>query len=121
MVYGLSEQARKEIDKLINLITKHTGLVKEKTVLELFIEIVKDIGYEEYLLKQGTLESEESISYLNQFAAKIKEFQEGHDFVDRDRGVQQQRFVGYGGHPLLGQEPDDLPPLGIGPYQDGDV
>lgn len=76
MVYGLSAETKAEIDKLMSFISKHTSLVKEKTMQELFVEIVKDIGYERHLLKKGNLESEEAIGYLNQFSKKIKDFQE---------------------------------------------
>ncbi|MDD5043345.1 MAG: UvrD-helicase domain-containing protein [Patescibacteria group bacterium] len=74
-----------KLSKVLNLIAKHSSLVKEKRVSEMFILFLKESGYLEYLNHSGQTAGEEersreALGYLQQFYKKITVFEA--DFPD---------------------------------------
>ncbi len=73
---GIAKKTVSEINFLLGLITKHSQMVKEKSVGEVLKAFLEDSEYLEKLVKQDEYESNQAISYLNQFYKKIKKFEE---------------------------------------------
>ncbi len=71
-VTNLEKETIKKAEKLVNLLKKHGGLVKDKPSSEIFIEFIKDSGLIENLDYDR---DQEQFSYLNQFYKKIKNFE----------------------------------------------
>ena len=64
---------------IANLVTKmkgHIALSRTKRAAELFLHVVKDIGYLEYLKKEETKETHEAFRYLNALYKKIRALQQ---------------------------------------------
>ncbi len=75
-VKGVTAKSISEINRLLGMIEKHTQLIKEKTIGEIFKAFLEDTDYLEKLVRRDEYESNQAISYLNQFYKKIKEFEE---------------------------------------------
>ncbi len=75
-VKSLSANTISEINFLLGLINKHTSLVKEKNVAEIFKAFLEDSQYLEKLVAKDEYQSNQAISYVNQFYKKIKAFEE---------------------------------------------
>lgn len=73
---NLDEKTYSEVNRLLSLIAKHTAMVKEKTVAEIFKALIEDSKYLEKLLAQDEYEANQAISYINQFYKRIKKFEE---------------------------------------------
>lgn len=84
LVPGISSKAQEKIIFILGLIKKHSLLVKEKTVSELFVGFLEDSGYFKYLAEKNNKLSpcdsyrggKEQIDLLNQFYKKVKMFEE---------------------------------------------
>lgn len=74
---GIEVQAK--VDRLLQLIERHTALVKIKTVGEIYLSFLNDSGYLELLTRQDEKDSQESIGYLNQFLKRIQKFEAASD------------------------------------------
>ncbi|OQA39175.1 MAG: ATP-dependent DNA helicase PcrA [Parcubacteria group bacterium ADurb.Bin316] len=74
---GAETQAK--VDKLLNLIDRHTALVRDKAASEIFLSFINDSGYLENIAKQEDKTSQEAISYLNQFMKRIQKFEAASD------------------------------------------
>lgn len=74
---GAETQAK--VDKVLNLIDKHTALVRDRATSEIFLAFINDSGYLEYIAKQEEKKSQELISYLNQFMKRIQKFEAASD------------------------------------------
>lgn len=69
-VLGLKDEARRAVDNLLNLVTKHTALAREKSAREVVLAFLNDSGYLKHLIEQeenGEAEARRQISYLNTF------------------------------------------------------
>jgi DNA helicase-2/ATP-dependent DNA helicase PcrA len=75
-VKGLASETISEVNFLLGLINKHSQLVKEKTVSEIFKAFLEDSKYLEKLIKKDEYKSNRAVSYINQFYKKIKGFEE---------------------------------------------
>ncbi|PKM87656.1 hypothetical protein CVU83_02755 [Candidatus Falkowbacteria bacterium HGW-Falkowbacteria-2] len=74
LVPDLSADALPAINRLLELITKHSALVQTTLPSRLFFKFVEESG----LLKGLNIDTDqETFSYLNQFYQKIKRFEEG--------------------------------------------
>ncbi len=73
LVSGISSRSKEKIDKIIDLIKRHTILAGRKNVSEVFISFLQDSGYLKYLSEKGT---KEDIDHINQFYSRIKRFEE---------------------------------------------
>ena len=72
LIMSLSESGQKSARKLLELITKHSTLAREKPINELFITIIKDLGLAEVTEDPGEFTTR--TNYLNQFNHKVQDF-----------------------------------------------
>ena len=82
--FNLGKELLAKVEVILNLITKHTVLVREKSVLEVVLAFLNDSGYLKYLSSRDERTSQEIIGYLNQFLKRIQAFESGSD----DRSVK---------------------------------
>lgn len=75
----MGNETQTKIDKILSLIDKHTSLVHEKTVGEIFLTFLTDSGYLQHLTKDDSKNNQEAISYLNQFMKRIQKFEAASD------------------------------------------
>ena len=68
-----------KIDKVLNLINKHTAMARDKNASEIIMAFLNDSGYLQYLISRDERESRESASLLNQFMKRIQKFEAGND------------------------------------------
>ncbi len=73
IVGGLSEASQKRIAELLRLIRQHSEEMREKSAVELFIQIIEDLEIDK-LLEPDTLENAETRELLEQFYKKIENF-----------------------------------------------
>ncbi|MFH1367383.1 MAG: UvrD-helicase domain-containing protein [Patescibacteria group bacterium] len=71
----LKPQTQKDLDKLLEMINKHTALACEKGASRVLFQFVEDSGYFKYLSKKETIQSAESILNINQFFKQTEEFE----------------------------------------------
>ncbi|MEA3398628.1 MAG: UvrD-helicase domain-containing protein [Patescibacteria group bacterium] len=73
------EKIESKIDRVINLIEKHTALARDKSASEVVTAFLNDSKYLKYIMGLGEMEAREQISYLNKFMKRIQEFEAGSD------------------------------------------
>ncbi len=73
-----------KIDKVLNLISKHTALVREHGASEIILAFLNDSGYLKYLISQDEQKAREAAKFLNQFMKRVKTFEAGSD----DRSIK---------------------------------
>jgi DNA helicase-2/ATP-dependent DNA helicase PcrA len=73
-----------KIDKVLNLISKHTALVRDHGAGEIILAFLNDSGYLKYLISQEEQKSREAANFLNQFMKRVKTFEAGSD----DRSIK---------------------------------
>ncbi len=71
----LSETSKEKITRLMNLLKIHSGLASERSAVELFVQMVIDLGIDA-MLTQDTLENAQNRELLDQFYKKIEEYQQ---------------------------------------------
>ena len=74
-VYGVSEQSKKQISFILDLIKKHSQLAREKNTSEIFTAFLNESGYLQYLTKNPD-KNREPLKYINQFYKRIKDFEQ---------------------------------------------
>ncbi len=77
--FNLGRELLAKVEIVLNLIAKHTALVREKSVLEVVLAFLNDSGYLKYLSSRDEHISREIIGYLNQFLKRIQSFESGSD------------------------------------------
>lgn len=75
-VTDISESEQAIIADLVAKLNGHITSARTKRAAELFLHIVKDVGYLEYLKKEETKETHEAFRYLNQLYKKIRTLQQ---------------------------------------------
>ncbi|MDP2656698.1 MAG: ATP-dependent DNA helicase [bacterium] len=75
-ITDIPEEEHAVIAGVVAMINRHSGEARIKKAAELFLHIVKDIGYLVYLKKEETKETHEAFSYFNQFYKKIRTLQQ---------------------------------------------
>lgn len=70
----ISTEGKTKIASLVALAQKHHSALKTRSSAELFVEIVKDLGFNQKL-KDDTLENAQNRELLEQFYKKIEDFQ----------------------------------------------
>jgi len=75
----LQPETRRIIDKLLADIANHTQLARTRRVSEVLVKFLYDSGYAAELKRDDTAEAREQTSYLNQFLARVRRFEAGHD------------------------------------------
>ncbi|MFH1326245.1 MAG: UvrD-helicase domain-containing protein [Candidatus Falkowbacteria bacterium] len=78
-VANFTENLAIKARQVINLIIKHTALVKERKVSEIIQAFLKDSGYLKYLSEQEDQKTKETMRELNAFMKRIKEFESNHE------------------------------------------
>jgi DNA helicase-2/ATP-dependent DNA helicase PcrA len=76
LISNLEPETKDKVAVILSLIDKHR---EQKNINEIFIGFLQDSGYLSYILakqKQNFWEAKEEIDLINQFAKKIKQFQE---------------------------------------------
>src|SRR3989339_91025 len=73
LIQGISLKTKEKTIFILDLIKKHTEMLKEKGPAEIFVSFLEDSGYLKYLINKN---EEEKIDLLNQFYKKIKRFEE---------------------------------------------
>ncbi|MBI2355614.1 MAG: ATP-dependent helicase [Candidatus Doudnabacteria bacterium] len=71
----LSSESYKKIDKLVELVNKHTSLARETPVSELIVKILTDLGLTKSLL-EDSMQNTENRSLLEQFYRKSQTFEQ---------------------------------------------
>ncbi|MBU4332151.1 UvrD-helicase domain-containing protein [Patescibacteria group bacterium] len=74
---GISEESVKKASRLLSFIEKHSDLAREKNIGELYVTVIKDLGYEQYLVDKDDQWAHEQLNYLNQFYKRIQKFEAG--------------------------------------------
>jgi len=69
------EDTREKLKKIVDLIEKHSNMTKEKTIGEIVIAFLEDSGYLADVTKEESIESHQTVSYLNQLYKKITDFE----------------------------------------------
>jgi DNA helicase-2/ATP-dependent DNA helicase PcrA len=72
-------ETKKKIFTILSLISNHSRLAREKRTSEVVLAFMNESGYLKYLTGLSGRESQESLSYLNQFMKRIAEFEHGSD------------------------------------------
>lgn len=75
--FGIETQ--KKIDKLLGLISKHSGLTRNENASEIVLAFLNDSGCLKHISKEAEKISLEKIAYLNQFMKRIKIFEANND------------------------------------------
>lgn len=75
LIVDLSNKTKQKLNFILSLIKKHSLLVGQKNVSEIFVSFVQDSGYLEYLIKKENIEG---LGHLNQFYDKLKLFEENN-------------------------------------------
>ncbi len=75
LIYGISKKTHEKISFLLSLIKKHSQLAREKSISEVFISTLTDLGYTDFLIKNNKIED---LNLINQFLNKIKRFEESN-------------------------------------------
>jgi len=75
----LKPETRRLLDKLLRDMASHTQLSRQGSVSEVLVKFLYDSGYAGELKRDDTAEAREQASYLNQFLARIRRFEAGHD------------------------------------------
>lgn len=75
---GVSSKTAEAVSHILGLIQKHTAIVREKNVSEVFVAFLKDSGYLDYLTKKQSAEIRQELDLINQFYDKIKQFESSH-------------------------------------------
>lgn len=73
-IFGLNDQTRLNIKKILALIDKYSAIAKTKSIAELYSELLQDSGYLKYLVDQNNQASAEQLGYLQQFYERLKNF-----------------------------------------------
>ncbi len=75
----LSEESKTKINLLFGLLKKHSAETSEKSAIELFVELVADLGIDQ-MLEEDTLENAQNRELLEQFYKKVENYaQEAED------------------------------------------
>lgn len=74
----LSEDSRQKIAELITLLNKHTKETTEKSAVELFVELVADLGIDD-MLTPDTLENAQNREILEQFYKVVEKYAQEAD------------------------------------------
>ncbi len=69
----------KEVNKLVTWIDRHTIIAREKSVWQVVLAFLHDSGYLKYIESLEPLQVKQQFDYLNQFAQKIKKFEQATD------------------------------------------
>jgi len=77
----ISEDGRKKLRGLLELLQKHSADAKTATAAEMMVKIVADLGLEQ-TLKDHTSQNAENRELLDQFYKKIEEFEQQEDHKD---------------------------------------
>ncbi|PIT93772.1 hypothetical protein COU00_02565 [Candidatus Falkowbacteria bacterium CG10_big_fil_rev_8_21_14_0_10_43_11] len=72
---NFSQESGEKIKILLNLIDRHTVLIKAKKVSEVIFALLGDSGYLKYLEAQEPLKAKETMRELNAFLKRVKEFE----------------------------------------------
>ena len=73
IILQLSKDSQNKIASLIKILDEHSKLANEKSAIELFVQIIKDLEVDQTLL-QDTLDQAQNRELLEQFYKKIEEF-----------------------------------------------
>jgi len=73
------KEVQVKIDGVLNLISKHTALAREKNVREVILAFLNDSGYLKYLTSLDEQKSREVIGYLKHFIKRVQVFEAGSD------------------------------------------
>ncbi|MFA5359072.1 MAG: ATP-dependent DNA helicase [Patescibacteria group bacterium] len=88
----LSPKTVEEVSRILTLIERHSHLAREKTVGELLVTFLTDIGYLEYLKDHEDTVGREGLDYLRQFYNKIKAFEQESDPATLKQFMQKIRL-----------------------------
>lgn len=72
-------ETKKKIFTILSLLSNHSRFAREKRVSEVVLAFMNESGYLKYLTSLSGRESQESLSYLNQFMKRVSEFEHGSD------------------------------------------
>ncbi|MBN1325433.1 UvrD-helicase domain-containing protein [Candidatus Falkowbacteria bacterium] len=89
---GINAKTISEVNQLLGWISKHTQLAKQKTVGELLKAFLEDTGYLEKLVAKDDYESNQAISYINQFYKRIQAFEESVPGARLNLFMEQMEF-----------------------------
>ncbi len=84
----LTKESQDKIALLLKLLEEHSALATEKSAVELFVQLVKDLGIDQMLLAD-TLDNAQNRELLEQFYKKIEEF------ATRDEDRTMRGFINY--------------------------
>ncbi len=75
----LSAEGRRQLDRLVADVARHTQLARSKNVSQLLIAFLTDSGYLKQLKSADDARAREQFGYLHQFLDRLKRFEEAHE------------------------------------------
>jgi len=72
---NIGPEVQAKIDRVLSLIRRHTVLVRDSQVGQVFLAFMADSGYVKYLTSLDEAKSREAASLLNQFMKRIQSFE----------------------------------------------
>jgi len=75
-IKNLEQETERKINKILNFISAHTKLAKEKNTKAIVLKFLQDFNFQQFLLNQN---NEKDFIYINQLIKKIDEFEKSFD------------------------------------------
>jgi len=72
-------EVQEKINRVLSLIGRHSAMVKDQRVSQVFLAFMNDSGYAKYLTAQSEAASRQAASLLNQFMRRIQAFEAASD------------------------------------------
>ena len=81
-ISGIDPASIETLNKLIAQIDRHTQLTKNKKPTEILVDFIVKCGYITDIAKEDSIESKESLTYLQQFYNKLQDFERNNENPD---------------------------------------
>ena len=75
---NINSESHESLDRIIALVEKGTGMVRDKNVSEIFKFFIEESGYLKYLDKLDELEKTQKMNWLEQFWERVKKYESDH-------------------------------------------
>lgn len=75
----VSAEAKRKIPRVLNMLSQHSQMARDKHVNEVVLAFVNDSGLLKEVADLPGAQAKEELSYLNQFMKRVKAFEQGSD------------------------------------------
>ena len=90
---GISQDTRKSLNYILDLIKKQTALAKEKSVGQICYEFLKAIGYLNKLSSKDSEDYHIKIQNISKFFRKIQEFERNNDDKSVSKFMEELNYI----------------------------